>query len=101
MKPITAALFLTLFLCACVSPGDRMNEFVGQPSSELIAKLGQPFRRFAVGKRGDEIWCYMVQQGWGRFEKRSRTAGVDTTFHRFYVNRDGIVDRYDSYAQEQ
>src|SRR6187401_3196363 len=74
------ATFLTLFLCACVSPGDPMKKFVGEPASQLEAQLGQPNERFR-DTHGGEIWNYVVRQPWGPLEQDSHviTGAYNTT----------------------
>jgi len=114
MKQILpASLLLMLLVTACISPGDPMRKFVGQPSSLLEAKLGQPNERVR-GRQGGEIWNYTVQKQWGRLEQENHAINgayntadkattwnlsrpeVNTTVRSFCVSRDGIVYRYQS-----
>ena len=95
----------------CISPGDPMKKFVGQPSSQLEAKLGQPNER-VHDRQGGEIWNYIARQQSRRLEQENHVitgaynttdkattwnlsrAEVNTTVRSFYVNHDGIVYRY-------
>jgi hypothetical protein len=112
MKQILAAtLLLAAIVTACISPGDPMNKFVGQPSSQLEAKFGQPNERLR-DRQGGEIWNYTVRQQWGKLEQENHVITgaynttdkattwnlsrpeVNKTVRSFYINRDGIVYRY-------
>jgi hypothetical protein len=90
-----------------------MKKFVGQPSSQLEAKLGQPNERVR-DRRGGEIWNYIVRQQWGPLEQDNHVITgaynttdknttwnlsrpeVNKTVRSFYVDRDGTVYRYES-----
>lgn len=66
MKSLVSYLFYAatiscfLSLAACTSTDAGMNAFVGQPSSELLARLGPPRLR-APGENGGQIWTYEEQ----------------------------------------
>ena len=53
-----AGLFSLALLSGCASNDDEMNAFVGQPSSELLARLGPPKLRVPVDQ-GGQIWTYV------------------------------------------
>lgn len=52
-----ATLLCLASLAACTSTDAGMRAFVGQPSSELLARLGPPRLR-APGENGGQIWTY-------------------------------------------
>ena len=107
---LAATLLVMVIVTGCVSPADPMKKFVGQPASQLEAKLGQPNERVR-DRQGGEVWNYIVRQQseqenhviMGAYNTTDKTTPWNlsppvayTTLHSFFVGRDGIVYRYQS-----
>ena len=54
---VVVSLFGSVALTSCASSDAEMSAFVGQPSSELLARLGPPRLR-APGENGGQVWTY-------------------------------------------
>lgn len=120
MKCITALfptsrsrLLALVFLTSCASEGGDMKAFVGQPSSELIARLGPPKLRIPEGQ-GGQIWTYVDQRvgpGAARVPypgalnssaagagAASHTSALDnpafTSKKEFYIDASGMIYKY-------
>lgn len=58
---VLAALFVVV-ASGCASNDADMKEFIGQPSSELLTRLGTPQLR-APNPAGGETWSYLSESG--------------------------------------
>jgi hypothetical protein len=107
-------IFLSLFVLAiipgCSSPDAGMEAFVGQPSSELLARLGPPRLRIPEGQ-GGQIWTYIEEtqgmqsapmsrgslQGYGG-GSTARSAGFTSTGFtsrkEFFIDSSGTIYKY-------
>src|SRR5207245_2167690 len=84
---ITAMFGLVLILnfTGCISPDAAMKSFMGQPSSELVARWGPPPNRMS-DSQGGEIWTYFEQ-------RQVTTPGYANTTVYGTGNTDGNVYR--------
>ena len=58
LPPFLPGLLALALLTSCASSGGDMNAFVGQPSSELLARLGPPKLRIPQ-EQGGQVWTYV------------------------------------------
>ena len=119
MKPPTslllsaiAAAFIFVMLTGCSSPDSSMNAFVGQPSSELLARLGTPRLR-APGENGGQVWTYVdegrmvqpVPMAQGSFAGAAGAGGAGrqssalassafSSRREFYIDSSGMIYKF-------
>jgi hypothetical protein len=94
MKTYTLVLIGALFTAAlsgCMTPSKAMQSFVGQPSTELIARWGPPQQRTPDGQ-GGEIWTYFEQRQWTTPGQVNTTAyGTGNSYGNLYGNSYGAT----------
>jgi hypothetical protein len=74
-----------------MTPSKAMQSFVGQPSTELIARWGPPQQRTPDGQ-GGEIWTYFEQRQWTTPGQVNTTAyGTGNSYGNLYGNSYGAT----------
>lgn len=104
-------LCVLAFITGCASPDAGMNAFVGQPSSELLARLGPPRLRIPEGQ-GGQIWTYIEEnqavmqsapmsrgslQGYGGGSTARSAAFTSSGFtsrKEFFIDASGTIYKY-------
>lgn len=84
------ALLMPLALAGCITPDKAMKTFLGQHSSELVARWGPPQHKMPDGQ-GGEIWVYTVHRQWTTPGQASTTVyGIGNTYGNIYDNPYGF-----------
>jgi hypothetical protein len=88
--PLLCILALTA-LPGCISPDKEMNSYIGQPSTELVARWGPPQQKMSDGQ-GGEIWSYLEQRQWTTpGEANTTVTGTSDTSGNVYGNPNGAT----------
>jgi hypothetical protein len=107
---ILLSLFVLAIIPACSSSDAGMEAFVGQPSSELLARLGPPRLRIPEGQ-GGQIWTYIEEtqgmqsapmsrgslQGYGGGSAARSAGSTSTGFtsrKEFFIDSSGTIYKY-------
>ncbi len=84
-------LLALVALSGCLSPDAAMKSFLGQHSSELVARWGPPQQKMSDGQ-GGEIWSYFQQRQWTTPGQANTTfAGTGDSYGSIYGNPYGAT----------
>jgi hypothetical protein len=91
-QPLTLLCILALTaLSGCISPDKAMKSYLGQPSTELVARWGPPQNKMSDGQ-GGEIWTYFEQRQWTTPGQANTTVtGTGNTYGNVYGNPYGAT----------
>jgi hypothetical protein len=109
--PVLMGLLVLVIFTGCASSDAGMEAFVGQPSSELLARFGPPRLRIPEGQ-GGQIWTYIEDspaamqsgpmnmgslQSYGGGSTARTAAFTSTGFtsrKEFFIDASGTIYKY-------